>query len=78
MNAQRWHEIRDKGLSFSIIPPAKVAHPGAIDGDKILTLHRRTVNKTSRYTLSNHQRVMRGRAARMGISIQEYQKRFGG
>jgi len=77
-----WQELKKLGGTvFPVISPAKVAHPGAVDGPKITGKRRfRKANHHERSTmkLTNHERVMMGRARRMRISVAEYRRRYGG
>jgi len=53
-------------------------HPGSVRGDKI-NINRPKIGKGKRFsthTPTQHERVVAGRAKRMGISVQEYKQRF--
>lgn len=77
-----WQELKALGPTFfPVIRPPKIAHPGAVHGPRIMGKARfRKTGHFQRSTvpLSNHERVIYGRARKMGISVQEYRRRFGG
>jgi hypothetical protein len=78
MNKELWEHIKSLGPSlFPVILPPKVAHPGAVHGPKIgKRRHAFKTGPKSRSPLTNHERIILRRAARMNISVAEYKRRF--
>lgn len=76
-----WQELKSLGrTAFPVIAPPS-GHAGAVNGPKIEGKRRwRKANHHERSTssMTNHERVVMGRARRMRISVAEYRRRFGG
>ena len=74
---ERWEWFRTHlSISRIFVKDDSGKHPGSILVGKDKRKTRRKIAKSSGLGLTNHQRCILLRAKRMGISIQEYQRRY--
>jgi hypothetical protein len=77
-SSKRKDPAKHYGATVTAAPDKNSAHPFSVLSGPVKFLRARWHKPTTRYVTcpTQHQRVVMGRAARLGISVREYQVRY--